>query len=77
MNSDYYTPAEAAPLVGCSKSHVYKLCDRGELYGHRVGGKVMIDRSAVEVYIKARLFGKRTRRVVRLEPEPKYELLIP
>lgn len=47
------TAAGAARRLGCSPSKVYRLFDAGELRGHRVGDKRVIDPSSVEEY-KAR-----------------------
>lgn len=47
------TAAEAARLLGCSPSKVYRLFDAGELHGHRVGDKRVIDAASIDEY-KAR-----------------------
>lgn len=47
------TVVGAARRLGCSESKVYRLFDAGELCGHRVGDKRVIDPSSVEEY-KAR-----------------------
>ena len=44
------TVAGAARLLGCSPSKVYRLFDAGELRGHRVGDKRVIDPASVGEY---------------------------
>jgi excisionase family DNA binding protein len=44
------TVAEAADRLGCSASKVYRLFNNGELTGHCVGDKIVIDPTAVEEY---------------------------
>ena len=36
-NADILTPNQVAERLGMSRSHLYKLLDRGELMSHRVG----------------------------------------
>jgi excisionase family DNA binding protein len=35
--SETFTPSQAAARLGMSRTHLYKLLDRGELLSHRVG----------------------------------------
>lgn len=48
---------EAAELLTCSVNMVYKLVSRGELAGHRVGGKIVIDLASIDTYKEAKRFG--------------------
>lgn len=55
----HITDAEAAALMRCSRVTIRRLRYRGDLPTTRVGGKVLIPRSAVEDYLLAHTtFGK-------------------
>jgi excisionase family DNA binding protein len=48
MNRETYTVGELAPILGCSKNHLYTLIARGEFPGViRLGNKVVISKRAV------------------------------
>ncbi len=44
------TVAEAARRLGCSGSKAYRLFGGGDLTGHKVGDKILIDPTSVEAY---------------------------
>lgn len=53
VNPQHITDTEAAALMRCSRVTVRRLRYRGDLPTTRVGGKVLIPRSAVEDYLLA------------------------
>ena len=57
----YYTPEEAAKILKISKGTVYELIKRGELPSYRVGRKVRISPSDLEVYTKPASTASRSR----------------
>lgn len=44
------TPQEVADILRITKNTVYELVKRGELNGYRVGNKLRVDRSDVDIY---------------------------
>lgn len=48
----FYTPEEMSKLLKVSKITIYKLFNRGELTGCRVGHSIRTDGSDLEVYIR-------------------------
>lgn len=49
-----YTPAEAAKRIGMSRTHLYKLLDRGALPSHRVGSHRKIFASDLNAFEEKR-----------------------
>lgn len=49
-----YTPAEAAKRIGMSRTHLYKLLDRGALPSHRVGSHRKIFASDLKAFEEKR-----------------------
>lgn len=49
-----YSPAEAASKIGMSRTHLYKLLDRGELPFHRLGTHRKINARDLEEFEKQR-----------------------
>lgn len=37
-----FSPAHAAEIVGCSRSHIYELLSAGELPGKKLGNRTII-----------------------------------
>lgn len=46
-----YSVAEAAELIGISRSGIYSLCDSGKLRCLRAGQKIVIPREALDDYL--------------------------
>jgi putative molybdopterin biosynthesis protein len=51
-DSTSYTPEEVAKILKVSKFTVYELIKRGELIGYKVGRKVRVDGSDLDIYVK-------------------------
>ena len=47
------SPQQAACLLGCSRTMVYKLVSRGELPGFRVGRRLVLDKADVLAFLEA------------------------
>jgi len=50
MTGEFMTTAEAAEFLGCSQRQVQKLCQRGVLKSHRVGGDLRIAKAELIRY---------------------------
>jgi len=50
MTGEFLTTAEAAEFLGCSQRQVQKLCQRGVLKSHRVGGDLRIAKAELIRY---------------------------
>lgn len=49
--ADYYTPAEAAPLLGIEPRMVRRWCQRNQI-GQKIGGRYLIHRSEIDKFSK-------------------------
>jgi excisionase family DNA binding protein len=50
--SDFVTIGELAVQWRCTEQHVYALIRRGYLPAHRIGRRVIVDRSAAQLFLQ-------------------------
>ncbi len=49
---DYLTVSELAAQWRCTEAHLYALIKRGILPAHKIGRRVIVDRSAAQLFLQ-------------------------